>query len=600
MERLIQAMESIDPPPEVADWHWASLHYAWSIEDLADAQPHDEVANPFVFAVLLPQLNALKDNVNSLDPDVRALLAEAGCISDENASGFRAGSLPSQALASPSNATYAVEASSIRLSWDPVDGADHYNVYYDSSRGHLCSIDSDAQPAFCEELATNLTETTYLHSDPDGRANYYWVTACDRHGCSQAVSENPARPVEPVPSSPRNLTYAWNGSTTVVSWDPVDGADHYNVYHDTFSDSSCTIDSNAEPAFCEELATNLTETTYFHSDPEGSANYYGTNYYWVAACNRGGCSPVDSDNPAVTVGTAPTAPIAHYAFEGSTIVLSWEPVEGASHYNIFYDDFFSSSCSVRSGSPSFCEELASDITGTTYTHSDPDPGDNYYWVVACNSSGCSPVDSDNPAVTVGTAPTAPIAHYAFEGSTIVLSWEPVEGASYYNIFYDDFFSSSCSVRSGSPSFCEELASDITGTTYTHSDPDPGDNYYWVVACNSSGCSPVDSDNPAVTVGTAPTAPIAHYAFEGSTIVLSWEPVEGASYYNIFYDDFFSSSCSVRSGSPSFCEELASDITGTTYTHSDPDPGDNYYWVVACNSSGCSPVDSDNPAAPSTS
>ena len=190
-ERWIQVMESIQPPPEVAAWHWESLFYAWSIKDLADAQPQLAVANPFVFQTLLPQLDALKDVANSLDSDVRALLAEAGCLSEENASGFEAGSLPNQALASPSHATYAVEGPSIRLSWDAVDGADHYNIYHDRFSDSSCHIVKGVGPIACAELATNLTETTYVHADPDSE-NYYWVIACNRGGCSQVDSENPA------------------------------------------------------------------------------------------------------------------------------------------------------------------------------------------------------------------------------------------------------------------------------------------------------------------------------------------------------------------------------------------------------------------------
>ena len=191
-EQWIQVMESIQPPPEVAAWHWESLSYAWSIKDLADAQPQLAVANPFVFQTLLPQLDALKDVANSLDSDVRALLAEAGCLSEENASGFEAGSLPNQALASPSHATYAVEGPSTTVvSWDAVDGADHYNIYHDDFHDSSCQVLSGGA-SFCEELATNITDTAYTHTDPDDDANYYWVTACNRGGCSQVDSENPA------------------------------------------------------------------------------------------------------------------------------------------------------------------------------------------------------------------------------------------------------------------------------------------------------------------------------------------------------------------------------------------------------------------------
>ena len=100
-------------------------------------------------------------------------------------------SLPNQALASPSHATYAVEGPSIRLSWEAVEGADHYNVYYDNFFDSSCEVRSGGA-SFCEELATNMTDTAYTHTDPEGDSNYYWVAACNRHGCSQVDSENPA------------------------------------------------------------------------------------------------------------------------------------------------------------------------------------------------------------------------------------------------------------------------------------------------------------------------------------------------------------------------------------------------------------------------
>ena len=236
------------------------------------------------------KLDALKDVANSLDSDVRALLAEAGCLSEENASGFEAGSLPNQALASPSHATYAVEGSTTVVSWDAVDGADHYNVFHDDFFSSACQVSSGGEASFCEVLATNITDTAYTHTDPD--TNYYWVAACNRHGCSQVDSENAAGPIETVPSSPANPAYAVEGSTTVVSWDAVDGTDHYNIYHDDFHDSSCRVRSGGA-SFCEELATNITDTAYTHTNPDD-----GANYYWVTACNRGGCSQVDSENPA--------------------------------------------------------------------------------------------------------------------------------------------------------------------------------------------------------------------------------------------------------------------------------------------------------------
>ena len=72
-------------------------------------------------------------------------------------------------------------------------------------------------------------------------------------------------------------------------------------------------------------------------------------------------------------------------------------MEGATHYNIYWDDFFPAGCDE---SENWCELLVSGYTETRYVHTLPDTfgiTGNYYWVVACNSYGCSPVDTLNPA-----------------------------------------------------------------------------------------------------------------------------------------------------------------------------------------------------------
>ena len=83
----------------------------------------------------------------------------------------------------------------------------------------------------------------------------------------------------------------------------------------------------------------------------------------------------------------------------------------------------------------------------------------------------------------------------------------------------------------------------------------GDNTYEVVVAATSGRTQrirtaTQQISVAVTDDTAEAPPgpsNQHYAFEGSTIVLSWDPVAGASHYRIYYDDFFSSACRVSSG-----------------------------------------------------
>ena len=199
------------------------------------------------------------------------------------------------------NPQYAWEGSTIRVSWDAVDGADYYKVYYDAHFDSSCDLGSDGRLSFCEELATDVTGTTYVHTNPSLSENYYWIVSCNSGGCSDIDSKNPAAPAEAIPTAPANARYAVEGSTIRVSWDPVAGADHYNIYHDGFSDSRCELDRDGRAGFCEELARNVVGTSFVHTAPDSR-----DNYYWVVACNRGGCSEIDSENPAQLTGPNPS------------------------------------------------------------------------------------------------------------------------------------------------------------------------------------------------------------------------------------------------------------------------------------------------------
>ena len=107
-----------------------------------------------------------------------------------------------------------------------------------------------------------------------------------------------------------------------------------------------------------------------------------------------------------------------------------------------------------------------------------------------------------------------------------------------------------------------------------------------------------SYNVSVVIDTSPEVPAGvSAAWEGATVEFSWEPAEGADYYKVYHDDL-GPGCRVDGdGNARFCDELASNVAGTTYVHASPDPDDNYYWVTACNNGGCSKIDSNNPASP---
>ena len=189
---------------------------------------------------------------------------------------------------------YSRRGKTIVVSWDAVAGADYYKIYYAESYrdsyGNGCRVNAWGEASFCEVLADRVEGTSYTHTSPDDHKNYYWITACNEQGCSHIQSNSPAEFFDTRPASPANTRYRWDGSTIVVSWGPVEGADYYKIHH-------CRFYRQGERSFCDELADKVEGTSYIHTSPEDA---YDGNNYWIRACNEGGCSPIQRrDRPAL-------------------------------------------------------------------------------------------------------------------------------------------------------------------------------------------------------------------------------------------------------------------------------------------------------------
>ena len=196
-----------------------------------------------------------------------------------------------------------------------------------------------------------------------------------------------------------------------------------------------------------------------------------------------------------------------YTRRGSTIVVSWDEVADADYYKVYYDKFFRSSCNVLLGNPTFCEELAGNVNGTSYTHANPDDDTNYYWGTACNDRGCSEIDSSNPATFADYAPkvTAPAAPSTLTATVngptrIDLSWRAPSGSggaaiTGYRI----------EVSSDGSSWSDLVVNtDSTATAYSHAGLTTGSTrHYRVSAINSAGTGPA-SNVANATTGSAAT------------------------------------------------------------------------------------------------
>ena len=405
------------------------------------------------------------------------------------------------------------------------------------------SSKADANWTVVQDVWTGSGTRSYELAGLDGGTQYdVQVRAVNVAGDGPWSSTATGTPTsaETTPGSPANAQYVRVGSTTVVSWDPSTGATHYKLYHSDSRFPRCSLFSSGTLSGCDELAANISATTYTHANPDAD-----TNSYWITACNAAGCSEIDSGNPARFVDNRPAAPTgAQYVRVGTTTVVTWDPSAGATHYKVYYDDFFDTSCRLSSGRPSFCELLAGNVTGTTYTHASPDEDRNYYWVVGCNNAGCSDIDSGNPATLVestrsATAPGAPTRLTATaNGQTrIDLSWTAPSddggaGITGYKI----------EVSTNGSTWSDLVANTgSAATSYSHTGLTAGSTrHYRVSAINSAGAGPASGTDSTTTESQSNAAPTTVGTIPDQILTLGTElTVDVSPYFSDPDDDALS-------------------------------------------------------------
>ena len=328
----------------------------------------------------------------------------------------------------PANQRFGYVFSAAEISWDAAPDADSYSIYFGDVD---CRLDA-GRPVNCEELASEIEETSYLHHLRGGEWGNYWVVACNSLGCSAIATANPALPLPPAPDI---LGIEQVGSSLRITWSPVPGATHYKVYHNQ-EIPRCTP-STTYPQ-CEELAGNVVGTTYTHAIPAPKQPYdlkviertsdsitiawperYHSHHYWFAACTDVGCSAINTDyTPDGFVATTRVLP-RYY--------LIYRQPKGLTEKEIKYAPMGARADHFR------------------YTDTGLEANTIYFYrIYACNDSGCSEGHMFAEGQTEAQGPVNPPASpTGFKAEEVEkgeapenagASWNEVEGATYYEVW----------------------------------------------------------------------------------------------------------------------------------------------------------------------
>jgi fibronectin type 3 domain-containing protein len=191
-------------------------------------------------------------------------------------------------------------------------------------------------------------------------------------------------------------------------------------------------------------------------------------------------------------------------------------------------------------------------------------------------SGCSLWDLLRPAPVPPPTPAQPAVSQGTLEQEIRIDWQGVEGATSYRVY-----------RAESEDGEYELIGETSGTSFLDQ-ATPGHEvemgtWYWyrLRACNEAGCSA--ASQPAPGYAGYPPAPTGVTASDGAylnKIVITWEPVPGATSYQVYRDR-------TRKGTYNMLVGVVQDsriedggvLPGLTY----------WYRVKACNGFGCGPL-----------
>jgi len=356
----------------------------------------------------------------------------------------------------------------------------------------------------------------------------------------------------------------WDEDWCRIHVDPVD----YNrvVVTCLFADAEGDIDLELLDGNGITLALSDSSTDNEYIDyevPDGGHYYLRVHYgdgYPVG--NQGSTYDLwwDDLRPIPSVPTGVSATDGTYT---DKVRITWNSVTGASYYRVYRNTSASSSGATL---------LSGDLTGTSFDDLSMTPGQTYYyWVKAGHSGGWSDFGYFEYGHAALLAPTSVSATDGTYTDRVRISWNSVNGASFYHVYR-------ATSSGGSKA---SIGSWDTSTTFNDTSATPGLTYYYFVKAavsyygdNASGYSAYDTGIRALAAPTSVSATDGTYP---DKVQVSWSSVSGASYYRV-------SRATSSGGSKS---SISSWQTSTTFDDTSATPGTTYYYFVeaATSSSG---------------
>jgi len=227
---------------------------------------------------------------------------------------------------------HSVNASTLRVSWPAVAGADFYSVIVND--GHDKYVDWPTKSLKGEKTeVTTGNETFVLVEGLKAEVAYRAKVAARTWGAWSEYSDLGGPIILPLPAAPQAPSIeAIDHSTLRVSWSAVPGADKYAVL---VNDGKAKFVDSCTESLRDEAkdATSGSATSVLVKGVRPDVSYTAK----VAALHGTTWSAYSSSSAAFTVLPTPDPPLVEVV-NNSMLVVSWPPVPGADKYDVIVHD----------------------------------------------------------------------------------------------------------------------------------------------------------------------------------------------------------------------------------------------------------------------
>jgi serine protease len=359
-------------------------------------------------------------------------------------------------------------------------------------------------------------------------------------------------PANANPANVINISLGGSGTCSTTFQNAINAINAENVTVVTAAGNGDTNASNFQPANCNGVITVAA------TSKPGNKAYY-SNYGATVEISAPGGDAYDGGGVLSTLNTGTQGPVGDtYAYYQGTSMA-------APHVSGVVSLLYGVDPSVT---PS---EILSILQNTATAF----PAGSDCTTSICGSGIVNAYSAVNMALP--SSPSTPTGLTASDGTytdKVRLTWNTSSGATFYEVYRNTSNTHTGETKlTGSQSASTyDDTSAVAGTTY----------YYWVKACNASGCSGYSSSDTGYRAVPIPAAPSGVAASDGlftDKVRITWNSSSGATYYQVFRN-----TGNTHTGEAQLTASIAnspmddfSAVAGTTY----------YYWVKACNASGCS-------------